>query len=81
MNTAIDVNAIFNAEGSIKPTHIRLEEDHILRTHKIEIVSTKEESYSGIKSILYNCNIVKNGIKQDIKIRYYINSHKWVTVE
>lgn len=79
--TGIDVNVLFNAEGNIKPTHIRIEEDHVLYTFKLAIKTTKEENYSGIKSILYVCNMIKDDIEKEIKIRYYINSHKWVTVD
>lgn len=79
---SIDANATFNPLGEIKPMYIRLEdEEHQLHTYKIESISNiKEEKYSGISAILFVCNIRMEECMREIKIRYYIPSHKWTLV-
>lgn len=81
-NTAVDINATFNTVGDIKPVYIRLEnEKHELETFKIQrITNQKNEKYSGINSLLFYCVIHVENIEKEIKIRYYIDSHKWVTI-
>lgn len=82
MNVAIDANATFNPLGEIKPLYVRLEDEkHELHTYKIEhIEQVKEEKHSGIGSLLYVCQINVEGIMKQIKIRYYIASHKWALI-
>lgn len=82
MNTIIDVNATFNTVGDIKPIYVRLEDGyHELQTYKIyRINQIKNEKYSGINSILYNCSIIQENTEREIKIRYYIDSHKWAEI-
>ncbi|MFA9377018.1 MAG: hypothetical protein ACERKZ_09740 [Lachnotalea sp.] len=77
---SIDANATFNPLGEIKPMYIRLEdEEHQLHTYKIESISSiKDEKYAGIHAILFVCNIRIEDCMREIKIRYYIPSHKWM---
>ncbi|MDD6201805.1 MAG: hypothetical protein PUB13_02550 [Lachnospiraceae bacterium] len=83
MNVTIDANATFNPLGEIKPRYVRLEdENHELHTYKIEnIEQVKEEKYAGISSFLYVCQISVEGVMRQIRIRYYIASHKWTLVD
>ncbi|MBQ2257860.1 MAG: hypothetical protein II247_04185 [Lachnospiraceae bacterium] len=83
MNVTIDANATFNPLGEIKPLYVRLEdENHELHTYKIEnIEQVKEEKYAGIGSFLYVCQISVGGVLRQIKIRYYIASHKWALID
>ena len=83
MNVTIDANATFNPLGEIKPRYVRLEdENHELHTYKIEnIEQVKEEKYAGISSFLYVCRISVEGVMRQIRIRYYIASHKWTLVD
>lgn len=83
MTVTIDANATFNPLGEIKPLYVRLEdEEHVLHTYKIEsIEQMKEEKFAGVKSFLYVCQINVAGTLRQIKIRYYIASHKWALVE
>lgn len=82
MHTAVDINATFNTLGDIKPIYIRLEnERHELETYKIQrITNEKCEKYSGINSFLFCCIVQIDNIEKEIKIRYYLDSHKWVLV-
>lgn len=83
MNVTIDANATFNPLGEIKPVYVRLEdEEHVLHTYKIESIDQmKEEKYAGVSSFLYVCSINVEGILKQIRIRYYVPSHKWVLVQ
>mgnify|MGYP000076328820 CR=1 FL=1 len=82
LNVPVDVIATFNVQGKIKPNYIRVEdEDHTLRTYKIEdVISCKEEKYAGVPAILFCCNIVREDCLQLINIRYHIKTHQWVIV-
>ena len=80
-NTAIDVVAAFNPIGEIKPVYIRLaDENQTLQTYKLKVNGIKEEKYSGINSFLYSCSLFRENLEQEIKIKYYIDSHKWVQI-
>lgn len=83
MTVTIDANATFNPLGEIKPLYVRLEdEEHMLHTYKIEkIEQVKEEKFSGVVSFLYVCLIRVGGSMKQIKIRYYVMSHKWALVD
>ncbi|WFR56113.1 hypothetical protein QA584_21215 [Anaerocolumna sp. AGMB13025] len=81
MNTGIDVVAAFNPMGDIKPVYARLEcENHLLQTYKLEVNSTKQEKYSGLTAFLFVCSIERNCKAEQIRLRYYCDSHKWVLV-
>lgn len=81
--TAIDANVTFNPLGEIKPMYVRLEdEEHQLHTYKIERISNvKEEKYSGITSFLFVCHIAVEDCLREIKLRFYVPSHKWMLEE
>ena len=83
MTVTIDANATFNPLGEIKPEYIRLEdENHELHVYRIKsIEQVKEEKFAGISSFLYVCLIDVAGTMTQIKIRYYVASHKWALVE
>jgi hypothetical protein len=78
----VDVNASFNVQGKIKPVYIRLEdEEHILRTYKIEdIVFSREERYAGVPVLFFCCNIRVGDCMQMINIKYHIKTHQWVLI-
>jgi hypothetical protein len=81
MNTGIDVVAAFNPMGDIKPVYARLEgENHILQTYRLELNSSKQEKYSGLTAFLFVCSIERNSKAEQIRLRYYCDSHKWVLV-
>lgn len=78
----VDVIATFNVQGKIKPNYIRLEdENHALRTYKIEeVVFCREEKYAGVPVLFYCCNIAHGDCLQMINIKYHIKTHQWVMV-
>ena len=82
MNMPVDVVATFNTQGKIRPDYIRLEdEEHSLHTYKIKNIEyTKEETLAGIHSILFVCYISIQEIHQQIKLKYIIDTHKWMFV-
>lgn len=80
MNIPVDVVAIFNTQGNIKPTFIRVEnEDHSLSTYKVEKIQLwKEEKYTGIYNIVYVCDVLVDKMLKQVKLSYNLQSHKWV---
>lgn len=82
MNVPVDVIATFNTFGKIKPNYIRLEdEQHQLQTYKIETIDQiKEERYAGMAMLLFFCSVAVDDLLQVIKLRYCINTHKWMLV-
>lgn len=83
MSISIDANATFNPLGEIKPRYVRIEDEtHQLHTYKIEHINyAKEERYSGIDSIRFNCNIIVEEEVKTIEIRYHFESHKWSLIQ
>lgn len=82
LHMPVDVIATFNVQGKIKPNYIRLEdEEHTLRTYKIEeVLSCREEKYAGVPVLLFCCSIVRGDCLQLINIKYHIKTHQWVIV-
>lgn len=78
----VGVIAAFNEQGKIRPNFVRIEdENHTLRTYKIEdIISSREERYAGIPVLRFCCNIVLGDCTQMINIKYHINTHQWVLI-
>lgn len=83
MNVPVDVIATFNTFGKIKPNYIRLEDkQHGLQTYKIEqIDQVKEEKYAGMNMLLFCCSVPIDEVIQTIKLRYHIDTHKWMLVQ
>ncbi|MGN6712504.1 hypothetical protein [Anaerocolumna jejuensis] len=79
MNIPVDVIAVFNTLGNIKPAYIRLEkEDHSLITYQITTIHfSQEEKHAGISNIVYVCDILAGENQRQIKIAYNLQSHKW----
>lgn len=76
----VDVIATFNPLGEIKPLYIRLEDTKgILNTYKIiQTLDKKDEKFAGIHSLQFRC---VTEISQELQIRYYLESHKWVLLD
>ncbi len=82
MNSGIDIVAAFNPIGDIKPVYVRLEdENYTLQTYKLEVNSNKQEKYSGLNAFLFVCSIERNNKIEELKIRFYCDSHKWVLIK
>ena len=82
MNIPLDAIAAFNTVGGIKPAYIRMEDEaHRFYIYKIvNIEFIKDENYSGVKSLLFVCNVDMGDCMKCIKIRYLIDTHKWLLV-
>jgi hypothetical protein len=79
----VDVIATFNTLGRIKPNFIRLEDNrHELQTYKIfDIEQVKEEKYAGLNMILFICNVPVGDSTRQVKLRYHIDTHKWMLIQ
>lgn len=80
-NYPIDIIAVFNPVGQIKPLYLRVEnEAHRLITLKVNrILNYKEEQYGGIHRIHYYCDIITHHNQHTTcDVYYYIDTHKWI---
>lgn len=76
MNIPVDVIAIFDRDGTIKPNYIRLEdEDHTIATHKITSAIVNETCFAGIHSMDFMCQLENERI---LNLSYILDRHIWV---
>ena len=78
-NSPVDVIAVCNADGSIKPLRFRMEdEEHqLLRIDVEEVISSKEIQYVGIEAYVFLCRATVRGKESVFELRYMIRSHNW----
>jgi hypothetical protein len=77
MNIPIDVIAIFDHQGNITPSYVRLEDEkHKLINHKVTEVKLKQDrNYAGIATIDYLCKLDDG---RSINLMFFTREHKWV---
>ncbi len=77
MNIPIDVIAIFDHQGNITPSYVRLEDEkHKLINHKVTGVKLQQDrNYAGIATIDYLCRLDDG---QSIDLMFFTREHKWV---
>jgi hypothetical protein len=77
MNIPIDVIAVFDHQGNITPSYVRLEDEkHKLINHKITQVNLQQGyNYAGIFTIDYLCTLDDG---QEINLSFFVSSHKWL---
>ena len=75
----VDVISVCNADGSIKPLRLRMEdEDHqLLRIDIEEVISSKEIQYVGIEAHVFLCKATVRGKESVFELKYTIRSHNW----
>ncbi len=81
-NIPIDVDAVFNTQGKIKPRLVQLQDPETkeLITYTLRVEYSKPENYAGIPTILFGCYIERNGFQELIKIRYHKLTTQWVQI-
>jgi hypothetical protein len=71
LNHPIDMIAVFNVNGEIKPFKFKYKDKKI----KVEnIVNIKEEKLAGNRRLVYICMTER---KETYELKYEIDSHKW----
>lgn len=82
MNIPIDVIVSFDDNGNITPLYISYTDNHnVNHTYKIDKINNiKNERFAGIYAMLFNCTIIRDGIVEDIQLRYIVKDMKWVLV-
>ncbi|WP_033166882.1 hypothetical protein [Clostridium sp. KNHs205] len=77
MNIPIDVIAIFDHQGNITPSYVRLEDEkHKLINHKVTDVKLQQDrNYAGIATIDYLCKLDDG---RSIELMFFTREHKWV---
>jgi hypothetical protein len=74
----IEVIAHFSIEGNIRPYRFKYETPNGIIVVTIDkVVNSDKKRVGGFCILLYDCQVVINGITQIIQIRYEINSCKW----
>ena len=78
-NSPVDVISVCNADGSIKPLRLRMEdEEHqLLRIDIEEVISCKEIQYVGIEAHVFLCRAQVRGKESVFELKYTIRSHNW----
>lgn len=79
-NSPVDVISVCNADGSIRPLRIRMEdEEHqLLRIDIEEVISSKEIQYVGIEAHVFLCRATVRGKESVFELKYTIRSHNWL---
>lgn len=78
----VDVIAVFNPSGQVKPLYLRLEdENHALITLAVQrVLYRREEKYGGLRCFRYTCEVGDTGQPHHIiDLYYHIETHKWLT--
>ena len=78
-NSPVDVISVCNADGSIKPLRLRMEdEDHQLRRIIIdEIINSRRIQYVGIEAQVFLCRATVENRQWLFELKYTIRSHSW----
>ncbi len=77
---AVDVISVCNADGSIRPLRLRLEQEdcQLLRIDIEEILNTKEIPYVGVEAIIFHCRGRIGDYSQIFDLKYLFRKHSWL---
>lgn len=72
----------FTSSGKTLPRMIKImdESGRLLTIHEIQLLSSEEKTYSGIRTVEHICNIILNGKKETVRLIYTKESCKWKMV-
>lgn len=71
---AVDVIAVFDTEGNIRPIYFKAQGDSV----KVEkVLSRKQTKFAGIDTIEYTVLYISDDYKRQVKLHYYIDAHTW----
>lgn len=73
------VIAVFQPSGKIKPLYFQYK-DLYGDEHNIKIdtiLSSKEENYAGLSTIVYTCTALISNRKVECTLRYRVTEHYW----
>jgi alpha-glucosidase (family GH31 glycosyl hydrolase) len=78
VNMPIEMIAVFNRDGSIKPIRFRLQENHELKVVKIiKIYANHKDKLAGDFICIFTCLVLINDVQRMCEIRYELGSTKW----
>ncbi len=79
MQKTVDVIAVCNADGSIRPLRLRIEDaqGQRLRFDIEQILSTREIPYVGVEAMLFRCRGRADGFMRTFELKYSFRSHCW----
>ena len=75
----VDVISVCNADGSIRPLRLRLEDEcrQILRMNVDEVLDTREITHVGAEATIYVCRAVLWDKPWTFELKYSIRKHTW----
>ncbi len=75
----VDVISVCNADGSIRPLRLRLEQENceLLRIDIEEILGTREIPYTGVEAIIFYCRGRSGEHGCTFQLRYLYRRHSW----
>lgn len=75
----MDVIAVCNADGQIRPLRFRLEDGSrgIFRVNVDEVVSVKDIQHVGVEAQVFVCKSIFCGKELTFELKYMIRSHSW----
>ena len=75
----VDVIAVCNADGSIRPLRLRLEDEsrQILRINVDDVLDQREITHVGAEAHIYVCRAVLWDRPWTFELKYSIRSHTW----
>ncbi len=79
MEKPVDVISVCNADGSIRPLRLRIEDTdcQMLRIDIEQILSTKEIPYTGVEAMIFRCRGRTGDYTQTFELKYSFRSHCW----
>lgn len=79
LNRPVDVIAVCNADGTIRPLRFRFEDEsnQLLRADIEEVVSIREVQFVGVESVIFLCRATVGGQPWMFELKYAIRTHNW----
>ena len=78
----VDVISVCNADGSIYPLRVQLEDEHNqrLRFNIQEVIKVKEIPYVGVEAHIYVCRARIHSRELVFELKYTFRTHTWCLV-
>jgi hypothetical protein len=78
-NCPVDVISVCNADGTIKPLRLQLEDEErqLLRINIQEVVSVKEIQHVGVEAHIFLCRARVHDREWTFELKYTFRTHSW----
>ena len=78
-NRAVDVISVCNADGTIVPLRLQLEDEErqLLRINIQEVLSVREIEHVGVEATVFLCRARLHDRDWTFELKYTFRSHTW----